>query len=182
MVPTAWIYSIHLKFWHPQHWLQQCLITCASEVWLEWSATSVILCLCLSMLLKENGLSYQHQSQLTYTPREVLSMNWLWGQKIKGQGDRVIKCRLHIFLRNDGSTGYWHQWAIIKGAMPFLEESGGGWRKDEARILIQFLSFLCGLTLLAANKKSIWPAKTHPVISKDSLLEGLKEHNKERAS
>ena len=41
------------------------------------------LCVCLSTLYKENGLSYQHQSLQTSSPLQALGAYWPWGQKVK---------------------------------------------------------------------------------------------------
>jgi len=38
----------------------------------------------------KNDFSYQHQTY-TYTLWQNLSMHWPWGQKVKGQGHRVMK-------------------------------------------------------------------------------------------
>jgi len=53
-----------------------------------WSVVSVTLsvCVCMSALWKENGLSCPHQTWYTYALWQSLAMHCPGGQKVKGQG------------------------------------------------------------------------------------------------
>ena len=53
-----------------------------------WSVASVTLCVCFFALLKENCLSYEHQTRGAW---QSLGMHWTGGQEVKGQGYVVKK-------------------------------------------------------------------------------------------
>jgi len=57
--------------------------------------------LCVCPRYTRKITSYQHQTWCTYTLWKDFGMHWPWGQIIKGQGHRVMKCAAGIGMHID---------------------------------------------------------------------------------